>query len=294
MDKIRCLFDTPMQVGECPLWHAEEATLYWIDIADKAIHSHHPATAFHRSWQLPSEPGCIALCSTGGLIVAMRSGLALFDPLTSALSSIADAPYDTASIRFNDGRCDASGRLWIGTLYEPRDKTRGSLFKLERGVLHDMGRPVTVSNGIAFSMDNRTFYHSDTRAHTITRYDFDRATGNISHGRLFKQFSENRLENYGGRPDGAAVDSENAYWCAMFEGGRLLRISPSGEMLREIALPVRCPTMIAFGGHDLCTLYITSARLNRPAAELAQYPLSGCLFSVQVDVPGLLENFYIP
>ena len=103
-----------------------------------------------------------------------------------------------------------------------------------------------------------------------------------------------KTSNYGGRPDGAAVDVEGNYWCAMVEGGRLLCLSPSGEILREIVLPARCPTMLAFGGPEMRTLYVTTARANRPEAELAQYPLSGCMLTLEVDVAGLAEHHYIP
>jgi sugar lactone lactonase YvrE len=224
----------------------------------------------------------------------MRSGLAMLDTGSGSLTPVAAAPYDTAKARFNDGRCDAAGRLWAGTMYEPRDQPLGSLFCVERGSTRDAGIPVTVSNGLAFSIDNRTMYHADTTAHTITAYDFDVVNGHIGVGRVFKQFSMDKSHNYGGRPDGAAVDSEDAYWCAMYEGGRILRLAPSGDVLHEIALPVRCPTMIAFGGPDLRTLYITSARHKRPAAELAQHPLSGCVLALRVDVPGRPEPAYIP
>src|SRR5207248_1977379 len=116
--------------------------------------------------------------------------------------------------------------------------------------------------GVAFSLDNLTMFHADTTSHRIFTYEFDLATGSVGEGKLFKQFSTDKANNYGGRPDGAAVDSEGAYWCAMMEGGRLLRFSPDGELLREIALPARCPTMMAFGGEDLRTLYITTGRNN--------------------------------
>jgi sugar lactone lactonase YvrE len=115
----------------------------------------------------------------------------------------------------------------------------------------------------------------------------------VGNGRLFKQFSTDKSNNYGGRPDGAAVDSEGAYWCAMYEGGRLLRLAPTGEILQEISLPVRCPTMVAFGGNDLKTLYITTARHNRQTMELAEFPLSGYVLKMDVDVPGRIEPAYI-
>lgn len=292
-DGLQVLYDTPMQVGECPLWHPGEKALYWIDIAGRAVHRHNPADNAHCEWHLPSEPGCIAHGANGRLVVAMRSGVALLNTADGSLTPIADAPYDVTKMRFNDGRCDAAGRLWAGTLYEPRDQALGSLFCLERGTLRDAGNHVTVSNGLAFSTDYRTLYHADTTAHRIVAYDFDLPTARIGNGRLLIQFSKDKSQNYGGRPDGAAVDSENAYWCAMYEGGRILRLSPSGEILREVSLPVRCPTMIAFGGDDLRTLYITSARHNRPEAELAQHPLSGCVFALRVDVAGCPEPAYI-
>jgi len=232
--------------------------------------------------------------SNGGLVVAMRSGLAMLDTQSGSVTMIANPPYDPSTSRFNDGRCDAAGRLWAGTLYDPRSQPMGSLYCVERGAIRDLHHPVTVSNGIAFSGDYRRLYHSDTTAHRISVYDFDLATGNVSNGRIFKQFSTDKSNNYGGRPDGAAVDSEDAYWCAMYEGGRILRLSPSGDILRDIQLPVRCPTMVAFGGPDLRTLYITTVRHKRPDEELQQMPLSGCILAMQVDVPGRIEPAYMP
>lgn len=293
MHTIQVAFDQPMQVGECPLWHPIEAALYWVDIAGFAVHRLNPANGAHSSWRMPSEPACIARNASGGLIVALRTGFFLLNTSDGALHEVAPAPYDTATTRFNDGRCDAAGRFWVGSMYEPRDRQLGTMYCLDQGTVHRHWGGVTVSNGLAFSPDNRTLYHADTTAHLIRRHAFDLEKGEAGAPQVFKQFSTDKTHNYGGRPDGAAVDSEGAYWCAMFEGGRLLRLSTKGDILREIALPLRCPTMVAFGGEDLRTLYITSARHNRPAAELAEYPLSGCVLSLRVDVPGLPEHAYI-
>lgn len=290
--EINPLPGTQTLLGECPLWHPQEAALYWIDIAGKAVCRYHPGSAAHHSWPLPSEPGCIAYCDNGDILVAMRSGLAFLHTSDGTLTPVVDAPYDPSRMRFNDGRCDAAGRLWTGTLYEPRDQPAGSLFCVERGAIRNAGNPVTVSNGIAFSVDGRTLYHTDTTAHRINAYEFDVESGRIGKGRVFKQFSPDRTGNYGGRPDGAAVDSEDAYWCAMYEGGRILRLSPSGEVLCEIPVPVRCPTMVAFGGPKLKTLYITSARHNRPAEELQQHPLSGSVLTIEVEIAGRMEPAY--
>lgn len=294
MEEIHALIASPMQLGECPVWHSEESSLYWIDIAGKAVHRFSLTNSQHRMWPLPSEPGCIARSSGGRILVAMRTGIVFLDTADGSLNPVANSPYDPLLMRFNDGRCDAAGRLWVGTLYEPRDRPGGSLFCVERGTVRDAGKPVTVSNGVAFSLDSRTLYHADTTAHRITAYDFDIANAQIGAGRVFKQFSADRSNNYGGRPDGAAVDSEGAYWCAMYEGGRILRLSPEGEVLREIALPVRCPTMVAFGDADLKTLFITSARHNRTEEELQRLPLSGCVLRMRVDVAGCIEPSYRP
>jgi sugar lactone lactonase YvrE len=292
-DDFKVVHDTPMAVGECPLWHAREATLYWVDIDGFTVHRLHPASGAHRSWRMQAEPGALAIHPGGGMVVALRSGVVHLDTDSGALTPIAPAPYDPAVMRFNDGRVDPAGRFWIGTLYEPRDKQAAQMYCLERGKLRlAWSGGMTVSNGLAFSPDGRWMYHADTTSHRIDRYQFDVATGTASNPQRFQQFSTDRTHDYAGRPDGAAVDSEGAYWCAMFEGGRILRFAPGGELLREIQLPLRCPTMVAFGGDDLRTLYITSAGLKRPAQERAQYPLSGKVLSLRVDVAGLPEPEY--
>jgi sugar lactone lactonase YvrE len=148
-----------------------------------------------------------------------------------------------------------------------------------------------VSNGLGFSPDGRTAYWADTKAHVVFAFDVDGHDGSLSRRRVFQQFATRAdgqpLADYGGRPDGAAVDAEGAYWVAMFEGQRLLRLAPDGAWLAELPLPVRCPTMPCFGGADLRTLYITTARDKRPADELAAQPLAGCVLQLRVDVPGL-------
>lgn len=293
MHAIEVAFATPSLLGECPVWQPQEAALYWIDIAGMAVHRLEPASGAHQQWSVPAEPGCLACTNDGRLIVALRTAVILLDPRTGAQTHVADAPYDPAHMRFNDGRCDQAGRLWTGTLYEPRDRPAGALYCIERGVIRHAGNPVTVSNGVAFSPDNRTLYHADTTAHRISAYDFDLDSGAIGTGREFHSFSQDRHANYGGRPDGAAVDSEGMYWCAMYEGGRLLRLDPQGHIVQEFVLPVRCPTMVAFGGPDLRTLYITTVRNKRPAEELQHYPLSGCVLAMRTDVPGRPDPVYI-
>lgn len=285
----------PSQLGESPFWHPAEQALYWCDIAGRALNRFHPASARHTRWPLPGEPGCCAPLAEGGLLLALRQGLVRFEPDSGVLTPLLPAPYDTAVERFNDGKADARGRLWLGTVYEPRDCASASLYCHEHGRLERRAGEVTVSNGLAWSPDGRTLYWADTTTHRIDAADFDIESGRLSRRREFARFDRRRpdqpLADYGGRPDGAAVDAQGGYWVAMYEGARVLRLSPEGRVLGAIALPVRCPTMPCFGGPDLKTLYVTSARHQRPADELEREPLAGCVLQLRVDVPGLPVDF---
>ncbi|QNA91133.1 SMP-30/gluconolactonase/LRE family protein [Massilia sp. Dwa41.01b] len=283
-----------MQVGECPLWHDVESALYWVDINGLTVNRVHPASGKFSSWTMASEPSAIAADDDNNLVVATRLGFVRLNTTSGAMTDICPAPYDTKIVRFNDGRVDPQGRFWVGTMYEPRDKPMAEMYVLERDALHlAWSGNMTNSNGLAWSLDGRAMFHADTTSHRIDRYDFDAASGTPANGRTLLSFSTDKTAaDYGGRPDGATVDSEGNYWVAMFEGGRLLKLSPEGELLREIPLPVRCPTAVAFGGADLRTLYITSASHGRSAAEVAQYPLTGKVLSLRVDVPGVVSADY--
>jgi sugar lactone lactonase YvrE len=225
----------------------------------------------------------------------MRDGLWRFHPASGQRTALASPPYNPAQERFNDGKADPQGRFWVGTIYEPRTPALAALYRLDGGRLQRCADGVTVSNGLGFSPDGRTLYWSDTKAHTVFAFDFDGQDGSLSRQRVWTSFplrgADQPLEQYGGRPDGAAVDAEGCYWVAMFEGARLLRLSPAGEVLTELRLPVRCPTMPCFGGDDLCTLFITTSRQNRPAEELAREPWAGQVLQCRVDVRGLPVNF---
>ena len=284
--------ERPMILGECPLWDVDQGLLYWIDITACEVHRFDPESKFFTVWPLPSEPGCICLRRAGGLVVAMRSQIAILNTDNGDLYKIKDAPYDHKMFRFNDGRCDRNGRLWTGTLVDSRSNPDGSLYCLDRGKLRDFHRPVTVSNGIAFSPDSTTLYHSDTPSHKIFHCYFDAATGELGSSEIFKEFSSVRDEFYLGRPDGAAVDIEGGYWVAMYEGGCILRLSPTGTLLNKISVPMMCPTMIAFGGVDLKTLYITSSSQKREREEFSKFPFTGFVISTKVDVKGCSEFYY--
>lgn len=293
----------PSQLGESPFWHPTEQSLYWVDIDGKRICRANGYTGDVEHWDLPETPGCIAPASRGGLVLALRNTFQRAKQWNGPLTLMHRFDHDAQTTRFNDGKCDPQGRFWAGTMYEPRDQALGQLFSCEHRAggyfsVKLLAGGSTVSNGLAWSPDARTMYWADTLSHRIRAWDWDAATNTLTGERTFAQFPlkpsgwvyGQSAEAYGGRPDGAAVDAEGNYWVAMYEGGRILKLAPTGEQLAELRTPVLCPTMPCFGGDDLKTLYFTSASRGRSEAELAAYPQSGCVFFTRVDVPGLPVN----
>ncbi len=231
-------------------------------------------------------------------MVALRDGIYRARDWGGILEKLAEGLHDPTTTRFNDGKADPTGRFWAGTMYEPRTTASAQLFSLNNGVLEPKVGHATIANGLAWSPDAKTMYWADTPTHTVRAWDWNANTNVMSGERIFKQWPgkpqgwQFGMPGYGGRPDGAVVDAEGNYYVAMFEGARICKLSPSGVELASIAVPAQCPTMPCFGGDDLKTLYVTTARYNRSDAELQAYPQSGCVFSMRVDVPGLAVNFY--
>lgn len=289
--------DAPASLlGESPMWHPQEQVLYWCDIPGHALNRFDPATSRHQRWTFETDVACCAPMRDGGLMLAMRDGLWRFDPASGERKLLAAAPYDAAIERFNDGKCSPQGSFWVGTLYEPRDRPLAAFYRYRDGELQRIADGFTAGNGLGWSPDGRTLYCSDTKSHTIYAHEVHAAAERLGSRRVFASFPlkqpDQALDDYGGRPDGAAVDSQGRYWCAMFEGQRLLCLSPAGDVVCELPLPVRCATMPCFGGSDLKTLYITTSREKRPAAELESQPWAGRVLSLRVDVPGLPANIF--
>ncbi len=240
------------------------------------------------------------------VVMALRSGFHRFHLDGARLERLSAPLFDPSCYRFNDGTVDPRGRFWAGTLYEPKGEASAGLYCLARGRARAVTGPgvlvppwrdwgVTTSNGLAVSPDGRVLYQSDTPAHVVYAHDYDLGDGSISNRRIWWQADADRqASDYGGRPDGAAIDRDGCYWSAQYEGGRVLQLSPDGRIVRVLSLPVRCPTMVAFGGPDLRTLFITSAREGRPAAELRARPLSGHVLALEVEAQGLPASRYRP
>lgn len=286
--QVECVVPARAALGECPLWSDLEACLYWVDIDGRAIHRYDPTTGVDEQRTVPGRPGSIALTAeAGSLLVAIEHALGFFDWKSGSYDQwIGLEPPGTGN-RLNDGHCDRAGRFWVGSMFDPASAGRftGSLHRVAaNGEVATVRSGVGVANGLAFSPDGTTMYFADTLLDTVWAFDYDLASGEASNERVFLDFAD-----LPGRPDGACVDADGCYWIACAYGWAVLRITPKGEIDRRIDLPVEIPTMPAFGGPDLSTLFITSIgeRASRPGAPGQRD--AGGLFAIETGVRGLVE-----
>lgn len=291
MSALHLVLPGEARIGEGPVWSAEERALYWTEIHGFRLHRLDTVTGETRSWPVKEKVASFALCEGGGLVASLHGGFALIDLDAERLIRLAEPFGPELEVHLNDGRCDRSGRhFWSGTLHEPRTRKNGALFRLSGdGVATEMAGGVIASNGIAFSPDNRVLYYADSRGPVIWAFDHDAATGSLAHRRLFATVPAGE-----GMPDGAAVDAEGCYWSARFMGHRIVRYRPDGKVEREIPMPVTNATMMAFGGADYRTLYITTGRGALGPEALAAEPWAGGILAMTVDVPGLPEPRFKP
>ena len=282
---VTLVLDARASLGEGPRWHAGEARLYWVDIDRCELHRFDPASGQDEHRRFDDPVGCFAFTGDGGLMLGMKRGFARLDhwdaePRPWGRAFLADHP----DLRLNDGRTDPAGRFWAGSVTMTKAQRNAALYCLDGETVREVQSDMLTCNGAAFSSDGRHFHHADTPSHALRRYDCDPETGVLSHERVLHQWPQGH-----GRPDGGSFDEEGCYWTALFDGGRVARLSPDGEVLQEVMLPARRPTMIAFGGADRRTAFVTTARTGLDEATLADQPHSGGIFSFRVDVPGVPE-----
>ncbi|BDS26987.1 TPA: SMP-30/gluconolactonase/LRE family protein [Enterobacter asburiae] len=288
MAEPQLLLNYTGHLPECPTWSAEERALYWADILEGEIHRYHLPTAEHTVLSFHEEVGCFALREQGGFIVAMRTGIWLTDKHGLLRRKVCDNPSNPQLARFNDGGTDSLGRFYAGTFWGPGDYNGALLMRIDNDLTPKVIQcDIHGHNGLAFSPDNQWMFTSDTPNGVIYRTQLDEK-GEPGRREVFRQFKEGE-----GIPDGAAVDVEGCYWSALFDGWRIARFSPQGEQLEEYRMPVRCPTMVCFGGDDMKTLFITTTRENMDADEVAKYPLSGAIFTLPVNVAGMKKSRFI-
>lgn len=262
-------------LGEGPVWNAKQKLICWVDILNGEIHQYSPEEKKHSITEVHQMIGSIAVCTDGNFIAALQNGFAFIDRKTGEIKMIADPESHLPNNRFNEGKCDPAGRFWAGTMALSEDPGVGNVYAMHNDLIptKKIGE-VTISNGMAWSADHKTFYYIDTPTLEIVAYDYDKATGNISSKRRIIQ-----IEKEDGFPDGMTIDNEGMLWIAHWDGWQVTRWDPeNGKKLFIIKLPVAKITSCTFGGNGFEDLYITSAKVGLSENELKQQPLAGYLF----------------
>jgi sugar lactone lactonase YvrE len=284
--RVECVAHGSDQLGETPLWCERERRLWWLDIERPRLQSFDPASGVHEAVSFDTTfLGSHALVDDGSQLLALGLGLFRRDAFSGALSRVASVEHGLDN-RLNDGRVDARGRFWVGTMDNDLHRPNGALYRVDPGGgVHRVLDGVIVSNGIAFAADGKTLYFTDTRRHITWRFDLDLDDGVLSNRRVFADYTAT-----GERPDGACVDADGGIWTAFFAGRRVVRYRPDGAIDLVVPMPVTNPTCVCFGGDGLRTLYVTSATKFLTPEQRAAEPLAGSLFAIHGLGQGLPEH----
>ena len=282
-EALELVLDARCQLAESPVWCAQSNRLLFVDITGRRLFKFDPESQALETSAIEEDIGCVAPEKGGGFVAGLRSGIWILDEQGRKQRLLAGNPEDSKVSRFNDGRVDPSGRFLAGTVDEAK-AGRASLYRCDKFGLVRLAGGLLTSNGLAFSPDGRTMYHSDTPRFVVNRYDYDPTSGTATNRRVFVQLNPTAQDR--GRPDGAAVDIEGCYWTALYEGARVQRYDPTGKLLAEFPVPVQGPTMPAFGGRGLKTLFVTTARDATGAG--------GGVYGTEVDVAGLPTPLFDP
>lgn len=265
-------------LGEGPFWNPNTNSICWIDILAPCIHSWNESSDTHRIWQTPSMIGCAALDGNGDFIVALVDGFWKCNSQTRALSLLVQLEAEKTRNRFNDGKCDPSGRFWAGSLSLNEKDPTGSVYFMDaqqdiKKVIDD----VTISNGLCWSLDKRFFYYIDTPTLAVARYDYEDSSGNISNKTIIINIPEED-----GFPDGMTMDADGMLWIAHWGGWQITRWDPhNGNKIATIRMPASQITSLCFGGKNYEDIYVTSASRGLSEKELAEEPLAGHLFVIR-------------
>jgi L-arabinonolactonase len=286
MTEIRCVARTADVLGEVPIWSEREQALYWIDCFKPALHRFEPPSGRVTSWTPPVKLGSFALREHGGMLLASRSGLGLYDPGAATFELLHNPEADRPNNWLNDGRCDRKGRFWVGSMDKLLQQPSARLYRFDPDrSCHVMQEAIWLTNGVAFSPDDRWLYAGDSHHNTIYRYALDLECGTVADRQPFITISE-------GVVDGACVDRDGYLWNAQFDAGRVVRYAPDGRLDRVVALAVSRPTSCTLGGPDLRTLFVTTASFRLTPEQRAAQPDAGGLLALEVAVPGVPEPLY--
>lgn len=279
------VLDAQCTLGESPVWWADAGLLVFVDITGRRLHRFDPSSGRHEVDAVEEDIGCVAPAKGGGYVAGLRSGIWLLDAAAAKVHRLAANAENAATNRFNDGRVDPRGRYFAGTLDEPKAAGNAALYRCDRRGLVPITDGIMTSNGLAFSPDGRTLYFSDTPRFVIYRFDYDPDTGAATNRRVFARIEPTATDR--GRPDGAAVDAEGCYWSSLYEGSRIRKYDPDGKVMADYHVPALNTTMPAFGGADMKTLFVTTARDKRGGP-------GGGLYAMPVDVAGVRGTLFDP
>jgi sugar lactone lactonase YvrE len=279
---IEVVVDAHAELGEGPVWDVERGLLLWVDITAKLIHEYDPKTGSDTSFPTPVPVGAVALREHGGLVLAMEDGFWLWGTGPNDPKRFVPVEADMPENRMNDGKVDPGGRFWAGTMAYDERRDHAALYRLDTdGSVRKMVSPVSLSNGMDWSLDSTVMYYADSLAHSVDVFDFDVASGDIANRRVLIRVAPSE-----GVPDGLCVDSEGHLWLAIWGSSEVRRYTPAGELVSTVRLPVEQPTSVAFGGSDLADLYITSARENLSEDDIRKQPSAGALFRCRPGATG--------
>lgn len=265
-------------LGECPLWDVESKCLYFVDILDKKVYRYDPAKAAYRAIQAPGMVGALVPTSDGHFLAAVDDGLYTVDLEKEEWQHVLHPESHLPDNRFNDGKCDARGRFWIGSMHVDEEDHAGTLYRIDKDFKSKaMVEGTSISNGLEWNKQQDTFYHIDSPTKSVFAYSFDAASGEVNNARKVIVFEEDE-----GVPDGMTIDTEGMLWIAHFGGGCVSRRNPAtGELLFKIDLPVGQVTSCTFGGTDLSDLYITTAANELSESELQEQPQAGFTYVIR-------------
>jgi sugar lactone lactonase YvrE len=282
---VTTVLSTEAILGEGPVWCPRRQVLFWTDIDGKTFNQLDPGSEKSRSVQLDDMLCAFCLMPDGLFLCAFTKHIAIMDADGVQQTTLHAVEEQRADTRFNDGKCDPTGRFWAGTMSTVGTPNQGSLYRIDPdGSVHHMLEGLSTSNGLGWSPDAKTFYLTDSPTGNIYAFDFDAESGSLSNQRIFASVPQNA-----GRPDGLTVDAEGGIWSAHWDGWRITRYLPSGVIDQVIEMPVPRPTSVIFGGETMDTVFVTSARKKLDPDVLASAPLSGSVFSVRTDQTGIPE-----
>jgi sugar lactone lactonase YvrE len=284
MNELELIIDKKAQLAECPVWDDRRHVLLWVDILGQAIHVYDPQKGTDREINMDRRVGAVALRERGGLVAATGQGFFFADEISGAVSFISDPEAHLPENRFNDGKCDHFGRFWAGTMANDMADGAGALYCMETNMeVKKVLDNVSVSNGLAWSIDHAVMYYIDTKTRAVSAFNYNGEKGEIHHRRQVVM-----IDDEGAFPDGMTIDAEGMIWVALWNGWKVVRFDPStGAQIGEVKVPASQVTCCTFGGEHLDELYITTARAGLSEEALKMQPDAGGVFCVKPGIRGV-------